>query len=52
MVADISFVLKVEDYAFGYLGDGRQVKDFVREFLERRSQSRPKKVDKDVSFFF
>uniref|UniRef100_A0A9J2PQ96 PWI domain-containing protein n=1 Tax=Ascaris lumbricoides TaxID=6252 RepID=A0A9J2PQ96_ASCLU len=40
---------KVEDYVIGYLGDGRQVKDFIREFLEKRREARSKKqpTDKD-----
>uniref|UniRef100_A0A915BU74 GYF domain-containing protein n=1 Tax=Parascaris univalens TaxID=6257 RepID=A0A915BU74_PARUN len=40
---------EIEDYVVGYLGDGRQVKDFIREFLEKRREARSKKqpTDKD-----
>ncbi|KHN77819.1 PERQ amino acid-rich with GYF domain-containing protein 2 [Toxocara canis] len=40
---------EVEDYVIGYLGDGRQVKDFIREFIEKRREARSKKqlTDKD-----
>uniref|UniRef100_A0A0R3S1L7 GYF domain-containing protein n=1 Tax=Elaeophora elaphi TaxID=1147741 RepID=A0A0R3S1L7_9BILA len=40
---------EVEDYIIGYLGEGRLVKELIREFLERRSLARQKRepVDKD-----
>uniref|UniRef100_A0A914UI12 PERQ amino acid-rich with GYF domain-containing protein 2 n=1 Tax=Plectus sambesii TaxID=2011161 RepID=A0A914UI12_9BILA len=37
----------VEDYIVGYLGEGRPAKDFLREFLEKRSETRARKLDTD-----
>ncbi|PIO54634.1 hypothetical protein TELCIR_23997, partial [Teladorsagia circumcincta] len=34
---------EVEDYVMGYLGDSKAVKEFVREFLLKRSDFRNRK---------
>ena len=33
---------KVEDYIIGYLGESKMVKDFYREFLNKRIELRPR----------
>ncbi|KAK6735093.1 hypothetical protein RB195_018345 [Necator americanus] len=35
---------EVEDYVVGYLGDSKAVKEFVREFLQKRSDFRNRKL--------
>ncbi|GMT37807.1 hypothetical protein PFISCL1PPCAC_29104, partial [Pristionchus fissidentatus] len=41
-IQDISNPDEVEDYMVGYLGEGKQVKEFVREYILKRSELRNK----------
>lgn len=41
---------EVEDYIEGYLGSSKSAKEFVKEYLQKRSESRKRRdTDKDVS---
>jgi hypothetical protein len=53
-VVVIVCVPQVEDYIVGYMGEGRAAKEFLREFLEKRSETRARKLetDRDVSALF
>ncbi|VDP55425.1 unnamed protein product [Heligmosomoides polygyrus] len=43
MIVDGKPSQQVEDYVVGYLGDSKAVKEFVREFLQKRSDFRNRK---------
>ena len=47
------FILQVHDYVRSYLGETKASKDFAKQFLEKRSQSRNKAKTPvvEVNFF-
>lgn len=45
--------IQVDDYVEGYLGSSKVAKEFVKEYLQKRSESRKRKdTDKDASFLY
>ncbi|KAF8361806.1 hypothetical protein PRIPAC_88729 [Pristionchus pacificus] len=51
-IQDIANPDEVEDYMVGYLGEGKQVKEFVREYIHKRSELRNKSKSGSVSTVF
>lgn len=51
-LAEVESPYEVHDYIRSYLGDGKEVKEFAKQYLERRSRARnahkERQVDDDI----
>ncbi|CAJ0932345.1 unnamed protein product, partial [Mesorhabditis belari] len=48
-VADVDSPAEVEDYLIGYLGESKAVKEFVKEFIKKRSDARGGKKTETIA---